>query len=491
MKFKRIGKQFFIIIAYLLFSVLQGKAQTSMVFYTTPDQYNSSNFNPAFLTSQENFTFSILPLAGMSVGYNNQLVIKDMVLNVVKGNQTTEDFKSVFNSMLDLGLFYQRMEVPLLNIGYHSRFGTFNFSVKEDMQLMTNLKGQFSEFLVDPNFRTVTLNEPQMFPAYAMHYREYSLGYANEIIKNKLSVGIRAKIYYGKFSMNSNIEGEVIRRNTDYLLTTRNQIQLSFPINIIRNDQEQLSSVSQANDFTVGKYILNSGNFGTGFDIGFTYKIAPDLVLSASVIDVGKIKWKNNLNTMTYKGEYQFSQLNIGSIGNGTLTKNENFSTQYESIPDLYKIDIDTSPYSTTMPVTVFGGLQYQLNSKLNIGIVDRFIQKKYLSYNSLTLTGVFDVKKNLKITTGYAILGNSYTNIPLALTYQWDGGEYFIGTDSFLSFLLPSASDFSGVTFGMCFFLFKNKSKYKEHEYLPFYKEKKTISVDRNGLIKRNASEK
>lgn len=491
MKFERKGKRVLLILTYLLVSGLHGKAQTNMVFYNTPDQYNSSNFNPAFLTSQKNFSFSIFPFTGMSVGYNNQVVIKDMVLNVLKGNQTTEDFKDVFNSMLDLGLFYQRMEIPLLNIGYHSHFGSINLSVKENMQLMTYFKGQFSEFLVNSNFRTVTLNEPQTFPAHAMHYREYSLGYANELIKNKLSVGVRAKIYYGKFSMNSDIQGEVIQRNTDYFMITRNKLQLSFPVNIVKNDKGQLSAVNQASDFTVGNYILNSGNLGAGFDLGFTYKVTPDLVLSASAVDVGKINWKKNLNTMTFKGEYQFPQAYIASTDNGTLTKNEDVPTEYETISDLYKIDIDNASYITTLPVNIFGGIQYQLNPKVNIGIVDRFIQKKDMSYNSISLTGVFDVKKNIKVTTGYAILGNSYTNVPLAITYNWDAGQYFVGTDNFLSFLFPTISDFSGVTFGMCFFLFRNRNIYKEHEYLPFYKEKKRYSVNKIGMIKSNGYEK
>jgi hypothetical protein len=139
------------------------------------------------------------------------------------------------------------------------------------------------------------------------------------------------------------------------------------------------------------------------------------------------------------------------------------------------------------MPVSFFGGIQYQLNPKVNIGIVDRFIQKKDMSYNSLSLTGVFDVKKNIKVTTGYAILGNSYTNVPLAITYSWDAGQYFVGTDNFLSFLFPSVSDFAGITFGMSFFLFRNRTIYKDHEYLPFYKEKKMYSVNRTGMIKSN----
>ncbi|MDO8930088.1 MAG: hypothetical protein Q7W54_14020 [Bacteroidota bacterium] len=80
-----------------------------------------------------------------------------------------------------------------------------------------------------------------------------------------------------------------------------------------------------------------------------------------------------------------------------------------------------------------------------------------------------------LSIITGYSIIGNSFSNIPIAILYKRDGGQTYLGTDNLLSFLFPSFSDFSGISFGTCFYLFTGKVKYKDPlEYLPFFKRKK-----------------
>jgi len=84
MKFERKGKQVFIILTYLLISVLHGKAQTNMVFYPFESQINSPNHNPAFLKSHSKFTFGIFPLSRMNIGYNNKLVIKNMLFKILK-----------------------------------------------------------------------------------------------------------------------------------------------------------------------------------------------------------------------------------------------------------------------------------------------------------------------------------------------------------------------------------------------------------------------
>ncbi len=481
MKFKRKSKQVFLILAYLILSVLHGKAQTNMVFYPMENQINSPGFNPAFLTSQSQYTLGIFPLTGMNVGYNNQLVIKNMLLKILNGEQTNDDYKEVFNSMIKLDLFYQRMENTIINVGYNSVHGSFDFRLKENMQLLTDLKGEFSEFLTNSSSQSILINTPQVFPALALHYREYSLGYAREIVKDKLSVGLRAKIYFGKFSVSSDVQGEVVKSSNDIYLQLQNQLQLSFPMNIITDEEGLLSSVESTANFSIGKYLTNSKNIGTGFDIGLTYKITPDLMFSASVVDVGKINWKSNLNRMTFNGLYKFpAEFIVLSDGN-TVTKNGGFSNETTDFNELYKIKIDESSYSTQLPVNFYMGLKYRINPKLNLSVVNRFISYKSMSLNSVSVTGIYDIKKNISVSTGFAVLGKSYFNMPFALLYNGESGQYYIGMDNLLSMIAPKTSDFSGITFGMCFFLFRNRNIYQDHEYLPFYKEKKSNSSSAN----------
>ncbi len=480
MNFEQKAKRIFIILTLTIISVLLGKAQTNMAFYPFESQINSPILNPAFLTSQGKFTFGIFPLSGMNVGYNNQQVIKNMLTNILRGEQTNDDFREVFNSMIKLDIFYQRMENNLINLGYNSEFGAFDFRVKENIQLMTDIKGEFSEFLTDNSALTVMINNQQIFPALALHYREYSLGFAKEIIKKKLSVGVRAKVYFGKLSMTSDVSGIVVQKNDNIYLQTHDKLKLSVPIHVVPDADSLLRTVTTAEDFTMGNYLMNPKNIGFGFDIGLKYNLTPDFELSASVLDVGSIKWKNNLNTMIFNGEYQFPKDFIVKNEDGVLIRNQDFTSEDIGFEELYKVKVDESPYSTRLPVTLYAGIKYRLNPVLNISLVNRFISAQSMNFNSLSLTGIYDMNKKLAISSGYSILGKSYNNIPFAVLYTGGAGQYYIGTDNLLSMVVPSSAEFSGITFGMCFFLFRNKTKYKDQpEYLPFYMEKKRHSVN------------
>jgi hypothetical protein len=467
MMFEQKARQLSIILFFLMVSVLPGQAQTNMVFYPTENQINSPSLNPAFLTSQNKFTLSVFPLSGLNVGYNNQLVIKNMLFNILKGKQTQEDFKAVFNSMVKLDLFYQRMENNLLSFGYNSRFGSFDFRVKENMQLMADLKGDFSELVTNTSLLTFSPGKQQTFPAIALYYREYSMGFAKDVVREKLTVGLRVKLYFGKSSMSSDVRGEQVVNGTNSIgLSTSGTLKISTPLQIVTDDDGVLTAVELADGFTVGNFLMNSKNTGAGFDIGLNYKPTPDLALSASLVDVGAIKWNNNLNTMRFNGS-------------GKIELGPNSSTS-QDFDQLYKIELENTPFSTRLPTTIYAGLKYRANSQLNLSLVDRFVSTRSMSFNSLSVTGIYDVKKNLSISSGYSIIGNSFSNFPFAVLYTGETGQYYIGTDNLLSMVVPSASDFSGITFGMCFFLFRGKVKYKQQpEYLPFYKEKKRNLVN------------
>lgn len=476
-KIKRIA----VLLALVSIFVLSANAQSNLVFYHSQDQFNSSDFNPAFLTSQTNFTFSIFPLSGMSVGYNNQKVVSVMLREIIRGDSIENVMENVFNRLGKRGLFYQRFESSLLNFGYsNSNIGSFNFRIKEVEQLTNNLKGNFTEFITDPTFNTLAINQPQTFPVNAIYYREYSLGYAKVIIEDKLFLGVRVKLYFGKAAAFSEVKGMLIKDNMNsFYLNTKGAVKLSFPINIKLNADSIPSGATMTDDFTAANFLLNSKNIGTGIDFGINYKINPLMSISFSVVDLGKINLENNLNTLYYKGKYEFPADYIDAVEGDLLTKKNNFSTDTLRFYDLFKSDIGEESFSIPMPVNFYVGLQYQLNPKLNLGLVDRYTRVKNLSHNSFSLTASYDVRENLTMTSGYSIIGNSFVNLPLAVLYKWQSGQTYLGFENVLSMLFPSLSEFSGITFGTCFYLFRGKTKdAKQLEYLPFYQPKKTKHI-------------
>lgn len=469
-------KSIVLLISFSVFSLFV-HAQSNLILYQSIDHANASNYNPSFLTSQEKFTFSLFPLAGMSIGYNNQDAINDMLLKVVRGDTAKAAFKDVFNGLVKQGLFYQQFETTLLNIGYNSEYGAFNFRIKEVEIFMNNFKGEFTKFLLDPDFLTIQMNRSQYLPAELLHYREYSLGYAKEIIENKLTLGIRAKVYFGKAAFVSEVSGYSTYENDNYYLRTKGLLKLSAPVNTVINSVEVLQPFVLKDDFSAGNYLLNTKNTGTGLDLGLSYKINNQILISASVVDLGKINWNNNLNSTTLKGEIQFEQEFISASGDNFLTKNSGFTI--ENNFDLFKVDSMKIAFSTSLPTNYYLGFQYKITPTFAVGIVNRYIQKKDLSQYSFSLAAKYDLKQNVSISTGYSIIGNSLFNIPFGIVYHWNKGQTYFATDNLFSLILPKYSNFTGITFGTCFYIFRGKEKYKDQEYFPFYQEKKRRRVE------------
>ncbi len=450
-------------------------AQSNLVFYNSPNQFNSSNYNPANLTEQKQFTFSIFPLSGMNVGYNNQTVINKMLRNVLRGDTTQAAFKDVFTGLVNNGQFSQRFESSLLTFGYNSVIGSFNFRVRDVEQMRIDFKGDFTSFILNPDFQTLYVNRPQFMPALAMHYREYSLGFAREIIKDRLTLGIRAKLYFGKASFVSEFSGSLNPQGDNYSLNTSGLINLSAPVKTVLNDKEILQPFETNENFTVAEYLFNSSNPGAGIDIGLTYQINSQVTFSASLTDLGKISWGNDLNTLLFKGEIELTEDFIQEHDEFSVTKKPEFDAILEDNFGLFKVDKAKYSYSTTLPMHIYTGFQYQYNSKLALGVVNRFIYLKNLSQNSFSLTTKYELNKKVTFSSGYSVIGKSYFNIPFGIVYEWGSGQSYFGTDNLFSFFLPNLSDFSGVTFGTSFYLFRKKIKYKDTlEYLPFYKQKK-----------------
>jgi len=127
------------------------------------------------------------------------------------------------------------------------------------------------------------------------------------------------------------------------------------------------------------------------------------------------------------------------------------------------------------------------VNPKFSVGLLNRYMSAKGLNQNSFSLTGHYIVNKKLSISSGYSIIGKSFTNMPLAILYKRESSQSFIGTDNFLSFLAPSTTEFSGITFGTCFYLFRKKNLYRSPtEDFPYYKPKKNKKVQALWLMKK-----
>lgn len=449
------------------------KAQSNLAMFNSGNQSISSDYNPAKLLGQEQYSLGVFPFAGMNVAYNNQAVINRMLRNVLRGDTTQSAYRDVFKGLVSHGLFTQRFETSLFQFGYNHRVGSFHFRVRDVEQMMIDFKGNFTDFILNQSATTLFLNQSQFLPATALHYREYSLAFARELVEKRLSVGVRAKLYFGKAAFVSDIYGALNLKNDTFRLNTTGMLKLSAPVRTVINDREVLQPFETNPDFSVSGYLFNSKNPGTGLDLGIVYTPNEQVSISASLLDLGIIHWKTDLQALLLKGEIALDDDLVSVSGTNAITKGPGFAEEVEDNFDLFKVDSASQRFSTPLPVHIYAGIQYKHNANLSFGIVNRYIYLKNLAQNSLMFSVNYLFSEKVSLNTGYSVIGNSYFNIPFGLVYTWESGHSFIGTDNLFSLLLPSLSDFTGIAFGTSFYLFRKKIKYrKAQEYLPFYRE-------------------
>jgi hypothetical protein len=458
--------------AILLLFFVFGKAQTSLVFYHLNNQFNASNYNPAFLTGQNQFSFSFFPLGGSSVIFDDQKLIRRITDMANEKNFTDDFYIEIMNTISDRSLINQNLESTLLTANLQTKIGNFNFRVNEKGLLSIAPEGSLIQRAYDNSLITFPITELQRLPAEASHYREYSLAYARSTHDNKLSYGMRAKLIFGKSSIDSELEGRVHNTSGIYTFNSENNIQISYP------------GGNESPRDHLGKYLFHNKNIGLAVDLGLFYKPNSEVTLSISLLDFGRIKWNSNLQSRNLENIL----LNGVSETGGAISFNPNEINIVELFQENLEKTANQTSYRTPLPRTIFAGADYRISQQLRLGLVDRYISSEDFSQNSMSLTANFAFNSKFTIVSGYSIIGERLINLPFAFQYNWKFGQSYLGTDNLVSFFAPASDGVTALTFGTCFYIFTRQTKYKDPLKLePFHREKKAKPRSRSGLIDGN----
>ena len=429
------------------------------------------------MSSNKELSFSFAPIAGSHLSLNNTQAL-NLLSDLLFYEEANDLVKELFRKVVKNKIFFQQGEFTWLNIGYKTDIGFFSFMVSDNANVMLDLSGELSKFMIDNQFTNVALNKSQDFSAEAVHYREFSLGYAREIIENKLTLGIRGKLLFGKSLLSSNATGKITNINTDFIIESAGNIIISLPADTVMSGG-RLTKLDPLSGYTVRDYALNTGNTGFAFDLGVNYSINPDWELSASFLNIGALNWNTYMHDLDINGNYLLDS-NDFIVVNGQLRKTSEVSLEDE-LSNIFSFkDAKDLSYSSSLPATFILGVSYNYNDRIKLGVTNQLIKSENLYFNSLSLSANYKLNNKFVLSSGYSMHGNSLFNIPAAVLYNWHGGQAFLSIGNIFPFL----SDFQGLSFGTSFYILGSKMKYDQIDYLPFYKHKKKRKTTSKGHI-------
>jgi hypothetical protein len=194
---------------------------------------------------------------------------------------------------------------------------------------------------------------------------------ANKQINNKLTVGVRAKLYSSILSYKStNNQGTFVTTLGDadspnvYEHTLQN-VDMSLETSGLASLQD-LNSSSEITKRLIGRTFFG-GNLGIGVDVGATYDITDNVTASASILDLGAIFHTKDVETYSVESNYTLNgiELLFPPLANG-----EPAPPYYEDLEDELEreVPIDTlyNSYTQFRPTKINASLAYSFGRSLD-----------------------------------------------------------------------------------------------------------------------------
>ena len=100
--------------------------------------------------------------------------------------------------------------------------------------------------------------------------------------------------------------------NYDLRLQLDTRVSTSFPSDITYNNNGTIDDVT-VRDISTSEYMLNFSNLGFGIDVGFTYQLNEKTNISASLLDLGFISWRKDVNTFASEGNIAYAGTGVGT----------------------------------------------------------------------------------------------------------------------------------------------------------------------------------
>jgi hypothetical protein len=377
------------------------------------------NNNPAFIPK---YKLAIgLPVSSVALFYsNNGFAYKDVYSKV--DDTVRADLSKLSRALKPKNYITQAMQIDLLRIGLriNSRlYVTFNSTAKVYNRIMIpkNLTGIFINGNAPFVGQTVNLS-PQ---AESVTYLETAIGGAYKV-DAKLTIGARIKLLKGitnittqSSSMNLSVD------NVNYALTASAGMDV------------RTSGINNFNQsgFDFGSSFKNYlSNNGYAIDLGATYKLQDRITLSASLLDIGRIHWKNNTYGYSLnpaKANYTFAGVDLGKILSGDKSYENSIG---DTISNRFKPKEGAiGSYNSPIPGKMYLSGMYEVKKNFTAGAV--FFAEKFRSRFSAGLT--LGVNKHFgrvfSASGSYTITSNSYNNLGMGMSLNLSPVQiYFVG---------------------------------------------------------------
>lgn len=416
-------------------------AQHGNSLYLMHNVPESNMLNPAVRTPCK-WYIGMPILSSTHINYSNNVFSYNEIIDA----QGQADVDKLVNQSHWRNYFGIELHTQFLAIGYNHPKISMVFSINEKSNIPVTLPKDALELVWNGNTQfegeTASLHGTGL---YLNHYREYAFSVSKELNGGGYW-GVRAKLLFGKLNVST--------RSTDIEVTTNeNTFDLDFDGDLLIHSSLPLIAEAEDNVLTRFEYdesvgiqdiLLNSNNPGFAIDLGVIYPYSDKLELSVSLLDLGFIRWRSNLNTFTGSGAFTYE----GAL-TSTIPTDDYLNDLLDELMESFEFEVAPKEYTTFLPSIVMAGANYRISSSLQAGLIGRMQFYRSKTIPSLTLQTQYSPFNSLQIMASYSLQYYDYKQIGLGLVFGRSPIQFYAITDNLVGMIWPLTTQSVNLRFG------------------------------------------
>jgi len=355
-----------------------------------------------------------------------------------------------------------KAQVEVISFGFKVKQNYFNFSTTEKVSFRFGYPKDFMSLLWRGNaqfiggeadFKGLGVNH--------IHYREFAAGYARKI-DDKLTVGGRAKLLFGYSNIwtKGNSKATLHVADSSYDLTAKSYFHINSSIpQHWYEDEADLPTT-----FSIKNYLINTDNRGLAFDFGAQYKFSDKLTLSASVLDLGMIRWKSdvrNFRNLDKTTSFTFKGIDINEFFNKSDSAiGERLEKMLDSIANIFNITETEKAYNAPLNSIAKIGVVYNMSPKDRLGLLIHGDFFNRTVHPAFTLSYNRKLGQMVDIATTYSINNRSWLDLGVGVSLNLGALQIYAIGDNALGFLINDKYIFSNDNGGSSSFVFPAYSR-------------------------------
>jgi hypothetical protein len=397
--------------------------------------------NPALVPNRGYFSYPALGATNFDIQSNFQLTqflypgltSDGPLLTFMNENVTPDQFLSQLSPD---NYFRLNQRLSLLSFGIYTGTTFWTFEVASRINAGINLPIGLFEFM-KKGMNSTAGSEYEInnltFSAGAIG--EASLGSSFRIGEN-IRVGLKGKVLVGGARMVAGIDEMTIKMQPDqWTIDTKGLINLyGAGVEFNKNDQGAIDINGLPVNFNTAN--ANMAGLGFGLDVGASYKPFEFLEVSAGIVDLGKISWNKNFNSVyRSSGNVSFNGLDgisleqsSGSdpIGDQVTTLTENIMKMAE-FKEVNEADNLVEKLTPTLNAGIEAGV---LNNMFTLGVL--YTNRMFPGNSVSEITGMLNFRpySGLNLAASYSLLNGIENTLGLALAFNIGVANIFVACD-------------------------------------------------------------